>query len=56
MDKLIISIDGKDTTINLKKIAISKLLLDELNPRISFFRDNQVTDNLVDDQIIFALT
>lgn len=56
MDKLIIPIDGKDTTINLEKINIGKLQLDELNPRISFFRDNQVTDNLTDDQVVYALT
>ena len=53
---LIIPIDGKDTKITLKQIDLDQLLLDELNPRISFFRDNQVTDGLTEDQIIFALT
>jgi len=56
MNELIIPIDGKETKIELKQIEINKLELDELNPRISFFRDNQVTDNLTEAQIIFALT
>jgi len=56
MNELIIPIDGKETIIELTQIEIDKLELDELNPRISFFRDNQVTDSLTEDQIIFALT
>lgn len=56
MNVLIIPIDGKETKIRLTQIEIDKLELDELNPRISFFRDNQVTDSLTEDQIIFALT
>lgn len=55
-EKLIVPIDGKETKIELRQIEINKLELDELNPRISFFRDNQVTDTLTEDQIIFALT
>jgi hypothetical protein len=55
MDELIIPIDGIDTTIELTQIEIRKLELDELNPRISFYKDNQITDNLTEDQIIFAL-
>ncbi|MBA4349076.1 MAG: hypothetical protein C0415_03690 [Thermodesulfovibrio sp.] len=56
MNELIIPIDGKETIIKLRSIEIDKLELDELNPRISFFRDNQVTDDLTEDQIVFALT
>lgn len=56
METVIIPIDGKDTKISLRQIEIDKLCLDELNPRISFFRDNQVIDNLTEEQIIFALT
>ena len=56
MDKLTIPIDGRETSIELEHIELNKLELDELNPRISFFRDNQVTDNLTENQIIFALT
>jgi len=56
MNELIIPIDGKDTIIEARQIGVNELELDELNPRISFFRDNQVTDSLTEDQIIFALT
>ncbi len=56
MNKLIIPIDGRETIIRLEQVEIDKLELDELNPRISFFRDNQVTDSLTRDKIIFALT
>jgi hypothetical protein len=56
MNELIIPVDGKDTKIILKQIEIDKLELDEFNPRISYFKDNQVTDNLTEEQIVFALT
>lgn len=56
MNELRIPIDGKETIISLRQIKIDKLELDESNPRISFFKDNQVTDSLTEDQIIFALT
>lgn len=51
-----IPIDGKSTLIEIRRIEVASLELDELNPRISFFRDNQVVDRLSEDQIIFALT
>ena len=56
MNELIFPIDGKETITRLEQIDIDKLELDELNPRISFFRDNQITDSLTENQIIFALT
>lgn len=56
MNVLIIPIDGKETKIESGHIEIDKLILDELNPRISFFRDNQPSDSLTEDKIIFALT
>ena len=56
MNELIIPIDGRDTKIILKQIEITELILDEFNPRISFFRDNQVTDTLTEDQIVYGLT
>jgi len=56
MNELIIPVDGKETKIKLMQIEIDKIELDESNPRISFFKDNQVNDNLSKDQIIFALT
>ena len=57
MNELKIPIDGKETEISVMQIKIDKIKLDELNPRISFYRDNQVTDkSLSEDEIIFALT
>ena len=56
MNEFTIPIDGKEPIIRFEQIEIDKLELDELNPRISFFRDNQVMDSLTEDQIIFALT
>lgn len=56
MQRLTIPLDGKETTIEVGQIEISLLQLDQTNPRISFFRDNQTTDNLTEEQIIFALT
>jgi len=56
MDEIRIPIDGKETIMKLREVRIDELQLDELNPRISFFKDNQPTENLTEDQIIFALT
>ena len=56
MKKMTIPIDGRETTIEMERIKLGELKLDELNPRISFFRDNQVSDNITEDQVIFALT
>jgi hypothetical protein len=55
MNELIIPIDGKETIIKLRSIEIDKLELDELNPRISYFRDNYGADSLTEDEIIHAL-
>lgn len=56
MNEIKIPLDGKETVITVNEIDLNNLKLDELNPRISFFRDNQVTEYLTDDQMIFALT
>lgn len=56
MNGVEIPIDGKEMVILLKSVPIDQVELDELNPRISFFKDNQPTVNLTEDQIIFALT
>lgn len=56
MSELSISLDGEETKIQVSEININDILLDELNPRISFFRDNQNSDKLSNDKIIFALT
>jgi len=51
-----IPIDGKKTSVEIKYININLLTLDELNPRISFFKDNQPNESLSEKEIIFALT
>jgi hypothetical protein len=56
MEEIIIPLDGKDTKIEVRQIALQNLLLDEQNPRISYFRDNQIVEHLADNDIIFALT
>jgi hypothetical protein len=56
MKYLTIPLDGKETTIELTQVQIVALLLDQMNPRISFFRDNQPFGELTTDQIVFALT
>jgi len=56
MPDLYIPLDGKDISANSTFVDLDQLVLDELNPRISLFRDNQPEDNLSEEQIIFALT
>ena len=54
-DRIVIPLDGIETQIELKNIPLGWLELDEDNPRISFFKDNQVLDTLSEQQIEFAL-
>jgi hypothetical protein len=56
MDELEIPINGRSQKINIKLIEIDKLILDEFNPRISFFKDNQPKSSLSSEEVIFALT
>ncbi|MBD3340833.1 MAG: hypothetical protein GF353_17120 [Candidatus Lokiarchaeota archaeon] len=51
-----VNLDGIPTKLTFKRIPIDKLILDESNPRIQFFRDNQIEQNLSQDKIYFALT
>lgn len=54
--ELTISLDGRDTRVELRAIPINRLVLDEENPRISFFKDNQVKPNLTEQDVEYALT
>lgn len=56
MNDIVIPIDGVEIKISRQKIDINKLDLDQENPRISFFKDNQVVPRLTQEQILFALT
>lgn len=55
MNEIIIPINGKQTKIRLDCIEINRIELDEFNPRISFFRDNQPKENLSNEEICYAL-
>ena len=50
-----VNLDGIPTKLTFKKIPIKRLKLDENNPRIQFFRDNQIEERLSQEQIYFAL-
>jgi hypothetical protein len=56
MNEIEIPINGVIQKVRIEFIPITDLILDELNPRISFFRDNQPKPNLNREEIIFALT
>lgn len=56
MYELEIPINGKLQKVGLSFIELDKLVLDQNNPRISFFKDNQPKDNLNNEDVIFALT
>lgn len=56
MTEYIVPIDGKEIPVENIRINIETLKLDQNNPRISFFKDNQPLDFLKDDEIIFAIT
>ena len=50
-----VNLDGISTRLIFKKIPTNNLILDEKNPRIQFFRDNQIDEKLSQEQIYFAL-
>jgi hypothetical protein len=56
MYELEIPINGKLQKIGIRFIDINKLVLDQNNPRISFFKDNQPKENLNNEDVVFALT
>jgi hypothetical protein len=56
MDALVLWINGIETTLSLIHIDTSSLILDEFNPRIGFYKDNQPTEHLEQDQVVYALS
>lgn len=56
LESLVLSINGIETTLSLTHINISSLTLDELNPRIGFYKDNQPAEHLEQDQVTYALS
>jgi hypothetical protein len=55
MDALKVNLDGISTEIKRLKIALTKLILDIENPRIQYFLDTRLNDNITQEKIQFAL-
>lgn len=55
MDALKVNLDGISTEIKRLKIPLSKLILDIENPRIQYFLDTRLNDNVTQEKIQFAL-
>jgi hypothetical protein len=55
MTTLTINLDGISTKIKRQKIELKKLALDIENPRIQYFLDTRLNDNITQDKIKFAL-
>lgn len=56
MNNIIVNLDGISTEINRSKIPLSKLILDIENPRIQYFLDTRLNDNINQEKIKFALS
>lgn len=54
--QLTIPLDGRDTRVEFRTIPLNRLVLDEDNPRISYFKDNQLKPSLTEKDVEFALT
>ena len=55
MDALKVNLDGISTEIKRLKIALTKLILDIENPRIQYFLDTRLNDDITREKIQFAL-
>jgi len=55
MDALKVNLDGISTEIKRLRIPLSKLILDIENPRIQYFLDTRLNDNVTQEKIQFAL-
>ncbi len=55
MDSLSVNLDGISTEIRRVKIGLKNLILDIENPRIQYFLDTRLNDNITQDKIKFAL-
>jgi hypothetical protein len=56
MEAIVISVDGMSMMLDFSQADVSSLVLDEYNPRISFYKDNQPIDHLDQKQVVFGLT
>jgi hypothetical protein len=55
MDSLSINLDGIPTEIRRLKIDLKQLILDIENPRIQYFLDTRLNDDITQEKIKFAL-
>jgi hypothetical protein len=55
MDTLTVNLDGISTEIRRQKISLKQLILDIENPRIQYFLDTRLNDNITQEKIKFAL-
>ena len=55
MDPLSVNLDGIPTKIKRLKIDLKHLILDMENPRIQYFLDTSLNDNITEEKIKFAL-
>ena len=55
MDNLTVNLDGIPTEIKRLKIPLNKLILDIENPRIQYYLDTRLNDNITQEKIKFAL-
>lgn len=56
MSAITVNLDGISTEINRLKIPIDKLILDIENPRIQYFLDTRLNNNINQEKIKFALS
>ena len=55
MEKITVNLDGISTEIKRTKIPLKQLILDIENPRIQYFLDTRLNDNITQEKIKFAL-
>jgi hypothetical protein len=55
LDTLCVNLDGISTQIKRLKISLRQLILDIENPRIQYFLDTRLNDNITQEKIKFAL-
>jgi hypothetical protein len=55
MEKLSVNLDGIPTEISRQRIGLKQLILDIDNPRIQYFLDTRLNDNITQEKIKFAL-
>lgn len=55
MDNLTVNLDGIPTEIKRLKIPLKQLILDIENPRIQYYLDTRLNDDITQDKVKFAL-